>query len=209
MLLLFVQSLVASCNTEEVSITTKLGVIHGRKLGSAVSEFLGIPFANAPRWLPPNDWNQSYSGGSLNAKSFGPSCPQPVTSDQIWNPLFTSEECLSLNVWCPRSQPRGGPRPVMFFIFGGGFTSGGSNPYNGSHLAERQNICVVASNYRVGALGFLAQPHAPSSGVLGILDQQSALRWVQQYIGDFGGDTSRVQIAGQSAGHVQCRRTQG
>ena len=69
----------------------------------------------------------------------------------------------------------------------------------------RDGVIVVTINYRLGALGFLAdaalasRPGGPS-GDYGLEDQQAALRWVQRNIGSFGGDPEDVTLAGESAG---------
>ena len=64
---------------------------------------------------------------------------------------------------------------------------------------------VVAVNYRLGALGFLHLADLGGAGWagstnLGLQDQAAALHWVQGSITAFGGDPSRVTVAGQSAG---------
>src|SRR5260370_1371185 len=69
----------------------------------------------------------------------------------------------------------------------------------------RPGLVVVTINYRLGALGFLAdaalasRPGGPS-GDYGLMDQQAALRWVQRNIGGFGGDPGDVTLFGESAG---------
>lgn len=98
---------------------------------------------------------------------------------------------------------------MIVWIHGGGNTDGESNDYNGSKLARGgrfggTNTVVVTLNYRLGLLGYLANPALDSEGHLfanyGLMDQQAALRWVQRNIAAFGGDPHRVALGGQSAG---------
>ena len=96
--------------------------------------------------------------------------------------------------------------PSWFGFHGGAFTAGESDDFDASRLASVGNVIVVTINYRLGVFGFLAHPaltaelphHA--SGNYGLMDQQLALRWVQQNIAAFGGDPGNVTIFGQSAG---------
>jgi carboxylesterase type B len=64
---------------------------------------------------------------------------------------------------------------------------------------------VVTVNYRLGALGFLADAALASrpggaAGDYGLEDQQAALRWVQRNIGRFGGDRGNVTLFRESSG---------
>ena len=54
--------------------------------------------------------------------------------------------------------------------------------------------CIVMIS--TGALGFPQGGEARTAGVgnLGLQDQRQALRWVQKYIGAFGGDKNRVTL---------------
>jgi len=172
--------------------------------------YRGIPFAAPPtgdlRWRPPapvRPWE-----GVKVAKVYGDSCPQPSSPDPSSGdiPAAMSEDCLYLNVWTP-AETAGGKLPVIVFIHGGAFGQGsGSLPlYSGAALAKK-GVIVVTTNYRLGALGFLAHPEldnespADISGNYGLLDQRAALDWVQENIGGFGGDPSRVTVYGESAG---------
>ena len=173
--------------------------------------FLGIPYAAQPvgnlRWkapqLPPV-WQ-----GLRKATDYGPACPQAPSS---WLPemlgiqkMPTDEACLYLNVWTP-DLLKGSKLPVLVWVHGGGNVEGsGEWPPLGTTLA-RQGIVVVSFNYRLGAFGFFASSALSAesrhqvSGNYGHLDQVAALRWVRRNIARFGGDPSRVTIAGQSSG---------
>ena len=69
-----------------------------------------------------------------------------------------AEDCLYLNVWTSATSPND-KRPVMVWIYGGGFTggSGGLAWYDGENLASKGPV-IVTFNYRLGSLGFFAHP---------------------------------------------------
>lgn len=182
--------------------------------GSAVTvnTYLGIQYATAERFQAPV-MNPPKGTGVVQTQP-GAFCPQADKPSFPTN--AQSEKCLYLNVFTPQSAIGAAkPLPVLFFIHGGAFVEGSGylptplgNVYDGSYLAATGNMVVVTINYRLGALGFLAlaqvdksvDPSGSLKGNFGILDQQQALQWVQQYIGAFGGDPARVTVAGESAG---------
>ena len=196
-------------------VRTQSGLVRGVALPHGMEVYKGIPFAAPPvgrlRWRPPQPaarWQ-----GVRQADRFGAPCLQPASPERMgpWTRVFLSkmkpsENCLYLNVWTTARRPRH-LRPVMVWIYGGGFTSGAGSVeiYDGAALA-RQGVVVVNFNYRVGPMGFLAWPgltrESPhhSSGNYGLLDQMAALRWVQRNIAAFGGNPQQVTIFGQSAG---------
>ncbi|XP_076823388.1 uncharacterized protein LOC143469537 [Clavelina lepadiformis] len=122
-----------------------------------------------------------------------------------------SEDCLLLNVFVPSTVdlsnallPPSDRLPVMFYLHGGAFYNGaGTSPTtDGRYLSNVTNTIVVTVNYRLGAVGFLVYDDGNEviNGNQGIADQQLALRWVQENIGKFGGDSNRVTIVGNNAG---------
>jgi para-nitrobenzyl esterase len=167
-----------------------------------MDEYLGIPYAAPPvgalRWEPPHaaaSWS-----GVRQATSFAPHCPQPASPFGV---ASTSEDCLYLNVFAPPGASSGN-LPVMVWIHGGSLLVGESNDYNPVALVQR-GVIVVTINYRIGALGFLADAALANrpggaSGNYGLMDQQAALRWVQRNIRGFGGDPRNVTLFGESAG---------
>src|ERR1700684_42856 len=92
----------------------------------------------------------------------------------------------------------------MVWIHGGSFLVGESSDYIPAGLV-RHGVIVVTINYRLGALGFLADsalashPGGPS-GNYGLMDQQAAPRWGQAHIRQFGGTPRNVTLSGESSG---------
>jgi para-nitrobenzyl esterase len=119
-----------------------------------------------------------------------------------------SEDCLTVNVWT-NANNAGARRPVMMWIYGGGFTggSGGQAWYDGEDLAAKGAV-IVTMNYRLGGFGFFAHPELAKeaghsgSGNYGVMDAIAALQWIKRNIAAFGGDPNNVTIAGESAGAI-------
>lgn len=109
-----------------------------------------------------------------------------------------SEDCLNLSI---STTDRSGRRPVMVWIHGGAYvTGGGELPwYNPMKLAMEGNVVVVSITYRLGVFGYLWSGDQ-SIRNLGMLDQLAALQWVTDNIDRFGGDPEAVTVFGQSAG---------
>ena len=118
-----------------------------------------------------------------------------------------SEDCLYLDIMAPVLETSAPPLPVMFWIHGGGNTSGFKGYYDFSTLVESQQVIVVTINYRLGPFGWFSHPVVQGqakgldrSSNFGTLDIIEALKWVQQNIGAFGGNPDNVTIFGESAG---------
>ncbi|KIJ25759.1 hypothetical protein M422DRAFT_785412 [Sphaerobolus stellatus SS14] len=127
---------------------------------------------------------------------------------QLFNnppPPSEDEDCLFLNVWAPQTDSET-LKPVLVWIYGGAFAFGTASipGYDGTTLAKSQDIVVVTFNYRTNVFGF-AGPNS-NDGIsdknVGFLDQDLALKWVQDNIANFGGDPTRVTINGESAGSM-------
>jgi para-nitrobenzyl esterase len=178
------------------------GGVRGKE-SAGVLAFLGIPYAAAPfganRMRPPQPvtpWD-----GERDATAFGPTVPKgdypPQYAVLFPEVVIGGQECLNLNVWTP--SPGASGLPVLVWIHGGSFMNGSSSvpDYDGAAFA-RDGVVFVSINYRLAAEGFLFLGDDVAN--LGLLDQLAALRWVQENIAFFGGDPSRVTVAGESAG---------
>lgn len=194
----------------DLSIETECGAVRGI-VDDGVRTWRGIPYAAPPvgalRFCapqPPLRWQ-----GIREASDFGPIPMQqrgfePIGGAGKATPI--SEDCLSLNISAPLMSGAG-LRPVVVWIYGGGFSVGGTRAplYRGDRLVQSGDVIYVSFNYRVGVFGFSdftawSTPENPIDSNLGLRDQVAALAWIKRNIAAFGGDPERVTIVGQSAG---------
>ena len=179
------------------------GVLDGQ-----LAVYKAIPYAAPPvgdlRWKAPQPaqpWE-----GVRKADDFGPMPPQPTRPGRTADMM--NEDCLYLGISTPATSVND-RLPVFFWIHGGGFQTEWYGGDLWKYIAQR-GIVVVSIEYRTGALGFMAHPELTKespdghSGNYGLLDQIYALQWVQRNIANFGGDPSKVTIAGESAGAISC-----
>ncbi|KAL9077524.1 MAG: hypothetical protein Q9157_003353 [Trypethelium eluteriae] len=172
----------------------------GVPLQNGITQWLGLRYGAPPvgnlRFAAPQDPPRN---GSLQiADTHGNIC---IGTGQAANATGYGEDCLFLDIYAPSNATENSKLGVYFFIQGGGFNTNSNPNLNGSGIVTAGDLQVitVAINYRVGAYGFLAAQEVASPNN-GLKDQRKALEWVQKNICKFGGDPSRVTMAGDSAG---------
>ncbi|KAJ8123884.1 hypothetical protein ONZ43_g269 [Nemania bipapillata] len=205
----------ATSSTPRV-VDASQGVTYEGLNRNGIEVFLGVPYgkdtSGANRFKPPRPYTPA-RGSVINAKSYGPACPQEI-SDAAPPFAYTavtdiSEDCLNLIIGRPKGTTSNSSLPVMVFIYGGGFFSGQNSEAITSpdglvleSVANGLPVIMVAINYRLGIFGFAqsAALKAQGSENAGLRDQRLALEWVQSHIDQFGGNPDKVTIFGQSSG---------
>ncbi|MFO1028524.1 MAG: carboxylesterase family protein [Acetobacteraceae bacterium] len=188
---------------------TALGDVIGQR-ADGVIRFHAVPYARPPigalRFAPPQPiepWS-----ATLDARAPGAIAPQPPSRLRLAMGDFNrqqDEDCLTLAIATPAADDA--RRPVIVWLHGGAFLSGGGSLewYDGGRLAQTGDAVVVGVNYRLGPLGYLYWPGL-GDGLMGIQDMVVALRFVRDHISAFGGDPENVTLMGQSAGAIAIMR---
>lgn len=138
---------------------------------AAAAIYLFVP---APRVL---SWLDAAMGGGRGVELVGDAVP-------------FGRDRQTLDVWRPAASS--GKRPVVVFIYGGGWANGDRRSYAFAARAfARAGFVVVVPDYRkVPTVRFPAF----------VQDGAAAVHWVRDHVADYGGDSERVALAGHSAG---------
>ena len=202
-------SLPISANTNIYNIKTSSGLVSGT-ITKGIIHWDDIPYAEPPvgdlRWRAPKKFeNREYLIQSKDDNF----CVQESSSMggvSSQNLIVGTEDCLYLDIKAPKNIFNE-KLPVMFWIHGGGNTSGLKDIYDFSGLIKKHNVIVVSINYRLGPFGWFSHPSIQDlqTGIdktsnFGTLDIIQALKWVNENIHYFGGDKSNITIFGESAG---------
>jgi para-nitrobenzyl esterase len=202
---------------EAYRIKSSGGIVQGLRITSGGSDitsasvvsWFDIPFAEPPvgelRWRAPRAIEAPVD---IIVEKEDTSCVQK-SSDYAGadgEGIVGLEDCLYLDIKAPADFANKS-YPVMFWIHGGGNTTGHKDYYDFTRLVAAQGVVVVTTNYRLGALGWFTHPaiQGEQKGLdktsnFGTLDIIESLKWVQSNIAQFGGDAQNVTIFGESAG---------
>ena len=115
--------------------------------------------------------------------------PPEVQRRTIPGPLGNPE----LNVYVINASDRGGARPAILYIHGGGYVTGSAATLvpNLQKIAHELDCVAVSVDYRLA-------PETPFPGSLE--DNYAALKWLWNSAAQLGIDTKRMAVMGESAG---------
>ena len=194
-------------NASNDFVYTQSGVVEGLKKNRSVL-YQDIPYAQPPvgnlRWKAPRTLKSSDKILPKD-ENFCIQRPSNLGGAEGDDFFAGSEDCLYLDIYTPSKSKN--DLPVMFWIHGGGNTSGLKDLYDFSKMVSKHDVIVVAINYRLGPMGWFTHPAIQEfqdgddkTSNFGTLDIIHALKWVNNNISKFGGNPDNVTIFGESAG---------
>ncbi len=194
----------------DYQVKTFSGVVDGYKKGR-VLYWDDIPYAEPPigklRWKSPREINKPDHIILPKDENYCVQRPSSLGGPGGSGLYVGQEDCLYLDISAPLKNKKKKLLPVMFWIHGGGNTSGLKDLYDFNKLVKRHNVLVVRINYRLGPFGWFYHPSIQElqsdndkTSNFGTLDIIAALNWVKKNIELFGGDPENVTVFGESAG---------
>ena len=211
-LLILLFPVVCSADDSNLNAECSNGIFKGL-LSDDVIIWRGVPYAKPPvgnlRWKAPEAPDDSTE--NFEAYNFSKMPIQHKYSSNPASMMEQGEDCLYLNVWKASTDITSEKRPVLVWIHGGAFTSGGTGSpyYDGERFVKgNQNIIYVSVGYRLGIMGLIDFANSEieggdnfkDAGNLSLLDIIQSLKWLKNNISAFGGDPDNITLMGQSSG---------
>jgi acetyl esterase len=111
-------------------------------------------------------------------------------AEDVASVLDTLADTVPIRIYTPAGEK---PFPVLVYYHGGGWVVGDLDSHDRTcrALANRAGCLVVSVDYRLA-------PEHPFPAAVD--DSYAALGWVAKHICDFGGDSGRLAVGGDSAG---------
>ncbi|KAA2224977.1 carboxylesterase family protein [Chryseobacterium sediminis] len=172
-----------------------------------IIRFRSIRYAHSERFQKPIAIEASLSSIIISPEKT-PVCPQalsPLVEKMIGaTPVesFEADESTQyLSITRPEKVSENEKLPVIVWIHGGSHEIGCGDlaTADPSEWVKEQHVIVVTVSYRLGLFGFLGGDEARPAN-LGLLDMIEALKWIKNYIADFGGNENNITLLGQSSG---------
>lgn len=113
-----------------------------------------------------------------------------VISNIIYSQVYSGGSCrqLRMTLLLPKNKS---PKPAVIFFPGGGFTSANHERYIEMRMAlAKAGFVVAAAEYRV----------VPDKYPAPVVDAKSAVRYLRAHAEEFGIDSARIGVLGDSAG---------
>ena len=206
-LIIFI-SFFVSLRADEYTISTSSGDVSGSNKNRVII-WEDIPYAKPPvgnlRWKAPREITIPGTIKPID-NNFCVQRPSSLGGVDGDGDYVGNEDCLYLDIFAPKKVSLE-KLPVMFWIHGGGNTSGLKDLYDFSKMVRKYNVIVVRINYRLGPFGWFYHPAIQNmqtdldkTSNFGTLDIIAALKWIQNNISLFNGDNGNVTIFGESAG---------
>lgn len=190
-----------------VTVTTPLGRIQGSQVphydNKILHVFYGVPYAEPPQRFkkpqPMQPWNNTKSAlfpGKICTQTIRPEVMETLPSTDV------SEDCLICDIYVPGHPSDQNNKAVIIWFMGGEFQTGQTGLLPAADVTLDGDVIFVSVAYRVGIFGFLSTGDDTIPGNFGLWDQKMAIEWVKANIKSFGGDPSKITLAGYEAGAI-------
>jgi acetyl esterase len=127
----------------------------------------------------------------FRARAAGLSGPRRAMEKTVDRAIPGPHGPIDVRIYAPKPMPVA--QPVLVYYHGGGWVIGDLETHDPvcRKLAADVGCIVVAADYRLAPENKFPSP---------VDDALATYRWVIDHVSDFGGDSSRVAVAGDSAG---------